>query len=506
MKIKLKDMLLIFLVMFTAILMNPAIVKADVDYPSASSRSYIEIAAQKTVNVYRYSNLSVRGTSSPAKSYNAYASRGDIVYVYSVNSSVCYISYPVGSSRRLGYCSTSSLFLLSKANRVITSTGTCTVYKYSTGTYYGSIAKNDKVYCIGTANNKLFVVYTARSGNRAYKCGWITLSDYDRIKNKTTPKSTTVSLREVNITTGMYTITSGLSNSKVVDVNGAGKANGTNIHLWETNMTPAQGFVIEKLSNGWYIICNMKSGKAIDVAGGQVGQEVNVQLYDRNETAAQQWKFYDAGNGYFYIKNRLGYYLDVWGGRTGNGTNIQVYGFHGGNNQKWKLAYKDLTRDINSVFFSELYMDSALKNHPIEKLGFYFKYFNHNKKYDIKNPNRWKELFPEIMYPQGKVKQYTGRIGYFCYNNSKVNPEDLGNILYGLTGRYLGFCNRLIYQGGGYAANGTKYLNSPENYGDDPNDHYFIKKGIEMIGTQQTIDLNLAECPKWILDLAKNIL
>lgn len=276
--------------MFIAILVNPVIAKAYVDYPSASSQSYIEIVAQKTVDVYRYSNLSVRGTSSPAKSYNAYVSRGDIVYVYSINSSVCYISYPVGSSRRLGYCSTSSLFLLSKANRVITSTGTCTVYKYSTGTYYGSIEKNDKVYCIGTANDKLFVVYTARSGKRAYKCGWITLSDYDKIKTKTTPKPTTVNLREVKVTTGMYTITSGLSNSKRMDVNGAGKANGTNIHLWQKNTTSAQGFVIERLSNGWYIICNMKSGKAIDVADGRVGQEVNVQLYDRNETAAQQWK------------------------------------------------------------------------------------------------------------------------------------------------------------------------------------------------------------------------
>lgn len=313
---------------------------------------------------------------------------------------------------------------MSKANRLITSTGTCTVYKYPTGSNYGSIAKNDKVYCIGTANNKLFVVYTARLGNRAYKCGWITLSDYDRIN--TTSKPTTNNLREKKIETGVYVIISGLSNSKRVDVYGAGTANGTNINLWQENSTPAQGFVVERLPNGWYIICNMKSGKAIDVAGGRVGQEVNVQLYDRNETYAQQWKFYDAGNGYVYIKNRLGYYLDVWDGRTNDGTNIQVYGFHGGNNQKWRLDYKDLTRDINSYFFSELYMDSAIKEHPIEKLGFYFQYFNHNKKYDIKNVSRWKELFPEIMYPQGKVNKYKAGIGYFKYNNLIINPEDLG--------------------------------------------------------------------------------
>lgn len=326
---KLKNVLLTFLVVFTVLLFSPVMAKADVNYPSATSQSYIEIVAQKTVKVYRYSSLSARGTSSPAKSYNAYASKGDVVYVYSVNSSVCYISYPVGSSRRMGYCSTSSLFLLSRANRVITSKGACTVYKYSTGTSYGSIAKNDRVYCIGTADDKLFVVYTARSGRRAYKCGWIRMSDYEKINSAS---------EYVSIENGTYKITTALNSNYALDVNNYATFNGGNVEIYPYHNTNNEKWRITSLGNGYYRIVDCNSGKSLDVNGASAASGTNVQIWENNDSNAQKWRFVSAGNGYYYIVNANGCYLDVRDARVQNGNNVWVYTGNGSNAQKWRLT------------------------------------------------------------------------------------------------------------------------------------------------------------------------
>lgn len=301
---------------------------------------------------------------------------------------------------------------------------------------------------------------------------------------------------------GIYTFTSRLNNTTRLDVDSAGTANETNIQVWTANETLAQMFLVSKVPNSdWYSIRNVNSQKALDVAGGVSESGVNVQLYDWNGTDAQLWQFYDAGNGYYYVKNKLGYYLDVSGGQTGNGTNVQVYEGNATNAQMWKLELADLTPSLFKTILVNLQTDNVFfdEQHPINKLGFYYKYFNHNAKYDIKREGCWNNLFTDIAYP--------GFNGVILFNGWIITPEQLGNILYGLTGRLLGFSDKTIYQGGGFAASGSKYLNDASKYyGDSAMDHEFISIGIGLSSNTPTIDLDLGAVPSWILDLAKSIL
>lgn len=298
---------------------------------------------------------------------------------------------------------------------------------------------------------------------------------------------------------GIYTFISGLSSSKCMDVFNGSFDNGSNIHLWSTNNTAAQRFLVKKESSGWYSILNIASGKAIDVCSAKVGSGVNVQLYDYNKTDAQLWKFYSAGNGYYYIQNKLGYYLDVNTGNTADGTNIQVYDGNGTAAQKWKLCAADLTENMFTTLMVDLYEKGlTYQNDPLGKLIFYFQNFRTGSIYDIKNANVWNNLFPEIEYP--------GFQGVILYDNIFMTPEQLGNYIYGFSGRLLGFSDRTIYQGGGYAASGKTYLSDPSNYyGDSAIDHEYIRRGIERTGKNGTIDVDISRY-KNVLDVASKIL
>lgn len=303
-----------------------------------------------------------------------------------------------------------------------------------------------------------------------------------------------------NLAQGIYKFTTKLNSAKCLDVSGAGTANGTNIQIWSANETSAQFFYITKLSSGWYSIRNIASQKAIDVTGGKPGSGVNVQLYDWNGTDAQLWQFYDVGDGYYYIKNKLGYYLDVSGGQTSDGTNVQVYQSNGTKAQMWKIELADLTKTFFATLLVNLQLDGVFfYENPLDKLALYFKQFNHGAKYDIKRESSWNNLFADVAYP--------GFNGVFLFDKRILTPEQLGNIIYGLTGRLLGFSDKTIYQGGGYAASGTKYLHDASRYyGDSAVDHEFISIGIGMSSKIPTIDLDLSEIPSWILKLAKYIL
>lgn len=299
---------------------------------------------------------------------------------------------------------------------------------------------------------------------------------------------------------GIYTFTSGVKSSKCLDVKGAGTDDGTNMQIWAANGSAAQMFCITRVSAGWYRILNVNSQKAIDVAGGVSGSGTNVQLYGWNKTAAQLWQFCDAGNGYYYIKNKLGCYLDVDGGQSRDGTNVQVYQQNGTKAQMWKIEPADLTNSLFAPFLANLQMDGCLNfKNPLDKLEFYYKKFNHGAKYDVKKEGCWDNLFTDIAYPGFK--------GVFLFNGLMITPEQLGNILYGLTGNLLGFEDKTIYQGGGYAASGSRYLrDASKYYGDSAMDHEFISVGIKMAGATPSIALDLSEFPPWLLDLAKWIL
>ena len=64
-----------------------------------------------------------------------------------------------------------------------------------------------------------------------------------------------------------------------------------------------------------------------------------------------------------------------------------------------------------------------------------------------------------------------------------IDAEDLGNIMYGYTGRATGFGDITLYWGGGVAKQGSlnnAAVNTPPLYGDDENDHKNIELGYNL--------------------------
>ncbi len=474
---------------------------ATTAYGVLSSSKYAKVytlSAGGTTIPYTSSNLTTRGNVTNGASSKAYiANSTDELYLKKVGTTNgktwALVSYPTSKKRVDAYIYLSAITNNNGSHAKVTSTGKFYCYpRYTSSSTSSSyyVAKGDSVYLISTSGNKYQIMYNVSSG---WRIAWCKKTDYERY--------CTSSKKEMEISDGCYTLASGLNNSKCMDVSGGKTANGTNIQIWASNGIVSQMFYILKENSGWYSIRDVKSFKAIDVAGGIAKSGVNVQLYEWNGTDAQLWRFYDAGNGYYYIQNKLGYYLDVCGGYQSNGTNIQVYSLNGSAAQKWNIKLADLTKEINKDVFVNLYEDGLVDDRVgWEKLALYYKNFNHKAKYDIKNEKRWNELFTNVKYPGGLHT-------IFIYNGMKVTPEHLGNIIYGFTGNMMGFSNRTIYQGGGFAAKGTKYLNNEGMYyGDSATDHTYITIGINMSGKKSTIDLDLAKAPSWVLKVAKNIL
>jgi hypothetical protein len=332
--------LIIFFLTFTMALMLGNVTPAQAASPGLSNSNYMKTYVLSTGNntrVYTSSSLKTRGTSSPYKAYNAAIYASDEVYVYSINDTYCYISYPTSSGRKYGYISTSAITANNYSVDAVTSTGKFTTYRRAGSTKYGYVAKGDTVYTIASSGSYRQIIYPV---GKLWKMGWCSESDY----NKYVQGSCTIS-------GGKYVITSALDNSYAIDVNGNYTSDGTNIQVWsKSDNNDAQIFNIESAGNGYYKIIHSYSGKALDVCNGEAASGVNVWLYHWNGTDAQLWRFSDAGNGYYYIKNKLGYYLDVSSGNIKNGQNIWVYSGNGTTAQKFKLnSYsKAETNDVSA--------------------------------------------------------------------------------------------------------------------------------------------------------------
>lgn len=168
---------------------------AAVSYPSLSSTAYCEFTAAKQINVYKDTGFKTRGTSSPASAYNAYISKNDVCYIYKITDSYAQVNYPTSSGRKTGYIKTSDLLGKSIAlDKSIASTKV-TTYKYSGGAETGYIASKDTVYTI-SGSSYYNVIYTAKSGNRAFKLAYS--------KSTPTPTPTPTSTGSSKIPTGVF--------------------------------------------------------------------------------------------------------------------------------------------------------------------------------------------------------------------------------------------------------------------------------------------------------------
>lgn len=143
---------------------------------------------------------------------------------------------------------------------------------------------------------------------------------------------------EIAVEEGVYTIHSALTGSKVIDVQYAGRTDGTNVQLYADNDTLAQKFIVKRHSRGGYTLISCASGKVLDVAGASLKNGANVQIWSNNNTDAQRWLFMSLNNGLVYIQSLLnGKVVDLTYASTVNGTNVQIYAKNGTWAQKFLL-------------------------------------------------------------------------------------------------------------------------------------------------------------------------
>jgi N-acetylmuramoyl-L-alanine amidase len=185
-----------------------------------------------------------------------------------------------------------------------------------------------------------------------------------------------------------YLLRSALLGDFVLDVNGGGLANGTNVQIWASNGTAAQRFTFvaledEKsdpwmtsgvaklatehasdLADGTYVISasgNVRS--VLDVYAGSKQNGGNVQVWASNNTSAQRWVVSTSvasdGTPWRTVRNvGSGKVLDVYAAGTAAGTNVQQYASNNSNAQRWAIVSNgDGTLTLMSALGRNLVLD-----------------------------------------------------------------------------------------------------------------------------------------------------
>lgn len=140
---------------------------------------------------------------------------------------------------------------------------------------------------------------------------------------------------------GIYCISSAVNKYKsCLDICGASKENGANLHLWGKNGTSAQKFEVKKQKGGYYTIKALCSEKMLDVKDASQEIGANIQQYQSNGNQAQYWYIIpdfrrDGSFKIISVCNLLA--MDVAGAKTQNGTNIRCWEVNNTKAQKFKF-------------------------------------------------------------------------------------------------------------------------------------------------------------------------
>lgn len=120
-------------------------------------------------------------------------------------------------------------------------------------------------------------------------------------------------------------------------------AKGKNLEVYQYDKACDQHFFVSKIdAEGYCSIYTCNNAKlAIDVGNGGRANGTNVLLWDTHQRDNQKFKFHHLGNGRYKIEAKTGGYLCLDGRRNGNGTNIHIWENHDGPWMEWYLL--DLT-------------------------------------------------------------------------------------------------------------------------------------------------------------------
>lgn len=150
-------------------------------------------------------------------------------------------------------------------------------------------------------------------------------------------KTTPIAIAGKTVEDGTYTLVSGVSSSMALDINAASKANGANAQIWTSNGTGAQKFVFTYDGRGFYTIKCVGTGKYLDAAGAGTWNGTNVHQWEGNGTDAQKWFISKTANGYTIANKISGKMLDVNAGLAINGINVHIWTPNGTAAQRWIL-------------------------------------------------------------------------------------------------------------------------------------------------------------------------
>lgn len=149
------------------------------------------------------------------------------------------------------------------------------------------------------------------------------------------------------IADGTYEISTKLNTGYVLDMTSSSLSNGGNVQIYESNETPAQGWIVSHDSKGYVTIKNENSGKVMEIKDNKATNLQNVQQNAANDNYGQKWIAIKNSDGSIELVSgeNQNYCLDLYSSITVNGNNVDIYGRNNSNAQRWvfrnKLNYRE---------------------------------------------------------------------------------------------------------------------------------------------------------------------
>lgn len=188
------------------------------------------------------------------------------------------------------------------------------VKKVGDNTYSFLSAKSGKaldVYGAKAANGTNVQIYTWGENNKAQRFSLVR----DSVLDESCASGKAIS-------EGIYSFSSVLAPTRVVDIAGASRNDGANVQLYKTNNSLAQKFELSYLGNGLYTIRSAVSGKVLDIAGASTKTGANVQQYHSNGHRAQAWYFVKQNDAWMIRSALNGKAISLQSDTDANGVNI----------------------------------------------------------------------------------------------------------------------------------------------------------------------------------------
>mgnify|MGYP000409343555 CR=1 FL=1 len=187
---------------------------------------------------------------------------------------------------------------------------------------------------------------------------------YDAAGNRSSAAAPVVTLPNIlsgptasgTLEDGVYTIASSLNRNLVLDVSGASKDAGANVHGWMSSGGENQLWYIQSIGGGLYSIRALHSARFMNVAGSGKTNGTNIhQWSDKTPNGDEKWRIQDNGDGTYTFHAAVnGLALDLAEGKVANGQNVQCWTSNGTGAQRWVLYRSNVQADFSAPVISNI--------------------------------------------------------------------------------------------------------------------------------------------------------